>query len=69
MNTTWFDKGIEQGIETGRRETIRELLEDRFGTLPVQAEERLQALTTEELKSLRKEILDAASLKDVGLVN
>jgi hypothetical protein len=67
MNTTWFEKGIEKGIEKGRRETIRELLEDRFGALPPQAEQRLQALSTEELKSLRKALLHAASLKELGL--
>jgi len=61
MNTTWFQKGIEKG----RRETIREMLEDRFGALPPRAEERLQALSLEELKSLRKALFHAASLKDL----
>jgi len=63
MNTTWFEKGIEKE----RRETVRELLEDRFGTLPPRAEERLQALSMEELKSLRKGLLRAASLQELGL--
>ena len=67
MNTTWFEKGIEKGIEKERRETVREQLEDRFGALPPLAQERLQALSTEELKSLRKALLHAASLKELGL--
>jgi hypothetical protein len=67
MNTTWFEKGIEKGIEKGRRETLREVLENRFGALPPQAAERLQALTTEDLKSLSKALFHATSLKELGL--
>jgi hypothetical protein len=63
MNTTWFEKGIEKE----RRETIRELLEERFGALPAQAQERLQTLSMEQLKSLRKLLLHAASLRELGL--
>ena len=58
---------MEKGIEKGRRETIRELLEDRFGPLSPRVDERLQAMNVEQLKSLRKAILHATSLRELAL--
>jgi hypothetical protein len=63
MNTTWFERGIEHE----RRESVRELLEERFGSLPLAAQERLQALNIDQLKLLRKAVLRANSLQELGL--
>jgi hypothetical protein len=67
MNKTTYEKGEEAGIERGRRETILELLDDRFGPLPPSTTERLQQMSLTELASLRKAILRAESLSDLGL--
>jgi hypothetical protein len=67
MNTTWFEKGIAQGIEKGKRETIGEILEEAFGPLSARAQKRLQQLSSEELRQLAKVIRRAASLRELGL--
>jgi predicted transposase YdaD len=75
MNKTWFEeaeeKGVEKGIERGelkgRREMLQELMEDRFGPLPPATTERLEKMSLEELMSVRKAILRAQSLSELGL--
>ena len=67
MNRTWFEKGIQQGLEKGRRDSIRELLEDSFGPLSSQVEARLQQQSVEEMRALSKLALRASSLKELGL--
>ncbi|MBI3821393.1 MAG: hypothetical protein HY289_01790, partial [Planctomycetes bacterium] len=73
MNKTVFEegieKGIEKGIETERREAVRELIEGRFGALSSPAAERLDKMSLTELMSVRKSILRAKSLRDLGLEN
>jgi hypothetical protein len=63
MNTTWYEKGIEKG----RRELLREQLEERFGSLSPAVQERLQQLPVERLSALGKALLRAQSLRDLGL--
>jgi hypothetical protein len=63
MNTTWYEKGIEKG----RRETLRQQLESRFGPLPSSVLERLQEWPTEGLAELATGVLRAESLRDLGL--
>jgi hypothetical protein len=63
MNKTIFEEKYEEGV----RDTIRENIEDRFGALPVAAKERLNEMSLPELKALRKKILQANSLTDLGL--
>ncbi len=67
MATTWFEEGVAKGREKERREMVRELLEDRFGQLSAQAIERLQSLSMERLKELRRAILRVQSLQELGL--
>jgi hypothetical protein len=69
MNATWYEKGIEEGIEKERRSSLRELLEVRFGPLPAAALEKLDRLTTEHLLSLRQQLFSAKSLHDLELDN
>jgi hypothetical protein len=59
MNITWYEKGCQ--------ETLRALLEERFGPLPTPVLERLHRLSTERLKALTKTILHAQSLRELGL--
>jgi len=64
-NVTWFEKGIEKE----RRETLREFLEARFGSLSPAVLARLENLPQERLQALRRQLfLNAAvSLADLGL--
>jgi hypothetical protein len=75
MNTTWYEKGIEEGIEKGieegiekeRRESLRELLEARFGPLPPGVLSRLEEIPAERLQPFRRASIDARSLGELGL--
>jgi hypothetical protein len=67
MNATWFEKGIEKGIEKERREWVRTYLELRFGPLPGQVETRLQEMSARKLESVRDMAMRATSLEDLAL--
>ncbi len=67
MNKTLYEQGIEKGIEIARREILREDLVERFGPLSPNAEERLQAMTLQEMKALRTALRQSQSLRDLGL--
>ena len=67
MNTTWYEKGIVQGIEKERRDSLREVLELRFGPLPPTVLTRLDQLPVERLQPLRQEAQKAQSLGELGL--
>jgi hypothetical protein len=69
MNTTWFERGIEKGVEKERREWLRELLEGRFGALAPSVLAKLDQLSADELQTLRKALKEARSLADLGLVD
>jgi hypothetical protein len=60
-------KGFEEGIEKGRRETLLDLLEQRFGPLSEVAIQRVQAAPTKRLNALLKKLFRAKSLSDLGL--
>jgi hypothetical protein len=72
---TWEEKvearGVELGLARGleaAHEILLRLLRTRFATLPGQAVERIQAITsTEELGSLAERLLTARSLEELGL--
>ena len=63
MNTTWYEKGCEEG----RRAAVRDLVEEKFGPLSAQVQERLQQLAADRLVALTKAVLRAESLRDLGL--
>lgn len=64
IEMTWGDRKVLEG----RRLTLCDLLEDRFGPLPAGIQRGVQALTTEdELRDLTRRILDARSLDELGL--
>lgn len=63
LNTTWFEKGIEKG----RREFLRELLEERFGPLSPTVKAQLEQLPLERLRALGQALVKAESLRELGL--
>lgn len=77
MNVTWYEKGVEKGIEKGiekgreqaQREMLRVLLDERFGPLPPQVQERLETMPGAQLSSLTRAVLRASSLRDLGLLD
>jgi hypothetical protein len=71
MNQTWFEKGEEKGMAKGeeqeRRRLLRVLLEERFGTLPASAQQRLVEWPADRLAAVERTILRAQSLREIGL--
>jgi hypothetical protein len=67
MTPTWYERGMAKGVEQGRREFLRDLLETRFGPLSPKALEKLNAWSTEQLVEAGRALLTAQSLQDLGL--
>ena len=64
MATTWWH---EQGEVTALRRVLQRQLEKRFGPLPQPARERIEGLPPERLEELTVTVMDAKSLKELGL--
>ncbi len=72
MEMTWADtieaKGLEKGRMEGMRSVIEGLLERRFGELPPRSRRRLAAIDSADgLSDLAGRVLDARSLRELGL--
>ena len=65
--TTTFEKGVQQGLQQGKREDIRLLLEKKFGPLGEGVRRRLEAWPADRLKELLLAVVDAPSLAALGL--
>lgn len=63
MNQTTFEKGIEKG----RCQMLRIVMEERFGSLPPAILDRIQNMTEQELIELGKAVVRADSLDDLRL--
>ena len=63
MSTTWFEEGVEEGL----RRVLLRLLNKRFGPLSPIVLERVKDATEVRLEELTDAILDAKSLKELGL--
>ena len=63
VNTTWYEKGIEKE----RRDSLREVLELRFGPLPPEVLTQVDQLPVERLQPLRQAAQKAKSLGELGL--
>ena len=63
MATGW----LEQGRVTGIRETLRRLLEKKFGPLEPRVQNELDDFPIEKIDMLLDAILDANSLDELGL--
>jgi hypothetical protein len=63
-----FSDHVEQrGVQKGRRELLREVLEDRFGPLSTETVARLEAWPSDRLRELVRALLSAQSLQELGL--
>ena len=67
MAVTTFEKGVQAGLQQGRRTTLQEQLEARFGPLSPGAQQRLESLSPERLRALTLGLLKAQSLQELGL--
>jgi len=70
MTTTFekgVQKGIQEGIQEGQRRRICLLLGKRFGPLSPAVEKRVNEWPAERLDELVLALLDAPSLKALGL--
>jgi hypothetical protein len=57
----------EKGVDKELRESVREMIETRFGALAPQMVVHLEQLPAERLRTIRKGIFKAESLHDLGL--
>jgi hypothetical protein len=70
MATTTYEKAVEKVRAEARAELLELLtvqLEQRFGTLSAASRKRFEAFSADRLRKLGTEILNAASLKELGL--
>ncbi|MEW6756125.1 MAG: Rpn family recombination-promoting nuclease/putative transposase [Candidatus Latescibacterota bacterium] len=61
------EEGREEGRAEGRQQVLLKLLRAKFGDLPPALEERLGALTADDLDDLAVRLLNARSLAELGL--
>jgi hypothetical protein len=71
MNKTWYEKGMEvgteRGFESGQRELLRTMLEERFASPLSQKQlDRLARMTAADLGKLGTAILHAISMRQLG---
>ena len=60
-------KGEKKGEAKGRAETLLELLEIRFGKLPLRMKSAVRSLSPERLKELTRQVVTANSLEELHL--
>jgi hypothetical protein len=63
MNLTMYERAEQDAL----RQVLRELLDERFGPVPLAVQERLQQFSAKQLKPLVKAVPRASSLRDLGL--
>jgi hypothetical protein len=66
MNTTWYEKGRQEGMEEALRMALKDQLEERFGLLPPAALRMLEALPFDKVRYLNKMAVKAKSLAELG---
>lgn len=62
---TWVEQGVEQGSLAHARQTLRRQLAQRFGSLPLSIDERIERADQVTLDAWLDRVLDAASLDAV----
>ncbi len=70
MKTTYergIEEGIQRGIQQGERGLILRLLETRFGPLPADVKQRIEALPREALERLPFDLLKVQALDELRL--
>jgi hypothetical protein len=58
-------KGLAQGMQQGRLEIVRRLLEKRFGSIPAWAEMHLTKLSAAELEDVAVRVFDVSQLEEL----
>ena len=69
MATTWFEKGLEQGIREGRRAFAVMLLEKRFGALTPEAQSLVDEWPEDQLSDLVDRAYYVESLDDLPRIS
>lgn len=69
MAVTTYERGLEQGLEQGRRGMIAIQIETKFGPLETHSREQLEAMNSDELDQLARRILTAESMEELGFGN
>ena len=64
-NHKLFPRAYAEGLQQGELIMLRRLIEQRFGTIPDWATQRLAKSSAAELEDLSIRILDARSLEDL----
>jgi hypothetical protein len=64
MTTTWEQRGIEKGIEKGRRESVIIYASMHFGEPSVEQRERIDAWPADQLEELVKRVFQAQSAEE-----
>jgi hypothetical protein len=59
-----FEQGERKGRSEGQQDLLRELLTQKFGSLPAWALQRLQAASAEDLHAWTKQVLQSSTLED-----
>jgi hypothetical protein len=72
VKQTWEEWMLEQGEAKGqlraKREALRDLLEERFGPLPEEVAQRIEAITDlDRLRSLLRQAVHVQSLDELPL--
>ncbi|NUQ62104.1 MAG: DUF4351 domain-containing protein [Pirellulales bacterium] len=71
MQKTIYDEARELGEAEGQRKTecnwLVMQLEHKFGTVPPRTRKKIERLTSDERQQVAKDLLDATSLKELGL--
>ena len=63
------EQGREEGRESGQRQLLRVLLEDRFGELSPEIEQRIETATRVEIERFARRVLHAGSIRGVFVTN
>src|SRR6185295_6342393 len=64
----WRDEAIEKGRLQGWRETLLEMMTQRFGRLPAAVRRQVEEISSvQELRKLGRKVLRAKSLEEMGL--
>jgi hypothetical protein len=66
MIKTFYDPGlVEKGRQEGTRLIVRKLIKKRFGTVPQDIEERVNALEQAQLEALAEKILEITTEEEL----
>ena len=66
--TSWERKGIIKGALTARRETLLDLMQEKFHDVPATVTQQVEAISSkDELEQLLRKLIHANSFSEMGL--